>query len=114
MWRYVEWTTKKLLDFFDAQLSTESIQQPATGNNDKVYLSYIMHNINYADVVTTDLGLYTVSQCVYRNRDELQRKTGVSCCTIEKLLSAKLMLPEIFGLIHCIVGINGCVFKHSQ
>ena len=26
------------------------------------------------------------------------------------------MLPEIFGLIHCIVGLNGCVivFKHSQ
>jgi len=36
-----------------------------------------MHNINYADAVTTDLGLYTVSQCVQRNRDELQRKTGV-------------------------------------
>ena len=34
-----------------------------------------MHNINYADAVTTDLG--TVSQCVQRNRDELQRKTGV-------------------------------------
>ena len=40
-------------------------------------MSYIMHNINYADAVTTDLGLYIVSQCVQRNRDELQRKTGV-------------------------------------
>ena len=43
-------------------------------------MSYIMHNINYADVVTTDLGLYTVSQCVPYSvsyRDELQRKIGV-------------------------------------
>jgi len=63
---------QEIVRFFrrSAQHSVDS----ATGNNDKVYLSYIMHNINYANAVTTDLGLYIVSQCVQRNRDELQRK----------------------------------------
>jgi len=40
---------QEIVRFFDAQLSTESTQQ-------QVYLSYIMHNINYAVAVTTDLG----------------------------------------------------------
>jgi len=52
---------QKLLDFFDAQLNTESTQQQVTMTK---CMSYIMHNINYADAVTTDIGLYTVSQCV--------------------------------------------------
>jgi len=49
----------KLLDFFDAQLSTESTEQQVTM---RVYLSYIVHNINYAGAVTTNLGWYTVLQ----------------------------------------------------